>query len=149
MGGFHRDPAPSIAAPLHGKLARRLRNDPTFWERRLWTWLRTLRKRHGLHFRRQVPIGRYVADFGCHGAKLIVEFDGPFHDPEKDAERDAWFAKVGYRTLRFSNDRMASEPDRVIAEIEQALGIGDRFEGPLALLQPPTPGPSPRGGGGI
>ena len=149
MGGSHRHPAPSITAPLYGKLARHLRNNPTLWERRLWVWLRTLRKTPGLHFRRQVPIGRYITDFGCHGAKLLIELDGPFHEPERDAERDAWFAKAGYRTLRFPNDLVAKQWDRAVAQIEQALGIGDRLDGPLAFLQPPTPDPSPRGGGGL
>jgi very-short-patch-repair endonuclease len=134
--------------PVNGKLARRLRNEPTIWERRLWGWLRTLRTTHGFHFRRQLPIGRFVADFGCHSVRLIIELDGPFHEPEKDRERDAWFAKAGYRTLRFSNEMVARQWDRVIAEIEQVLGMGRRLDGPLACLQqPPTPNPSPRGGG--
>jgi very-short-patch-repair endonuclease len=151
-GHIHADDLPTtrrIGGPIHRRLARRLRNDPTLWERRLWTWLRTLRKSHGLHFRRQVPIGRFIADFGCHGARLIIELDGPFHEPEKDTERDAWFAKAGYRTLRFSNDALAQQWDRTVAEIEHALGIGDRLDGPLTFLQPPTPGPSPRGGGEV
>ncbi len=52
---------------------------------------------------RQMPMGRFVADFGCHSAKLIIELDGPFHDPGRDRhERDAWFAKAGYQqALRF------------------------------------------------
>jgi very-short-patch-repair endonuclease len=128
-------------------MARRLRNDATQFEERVWRWLRTLRKSHGLHFRRQVPIGRFVADFGCHSTKLIVELDGPFHDAAADAVRDAWFAKAGYRTIRFSNELVTSQWDRLVAEIEYALGVGDRLDGPLAHLQPPTPGPSPQGGG--
>jgi len=134
-----------IGGPFHVKLARRLRNDATTPERRLWTWLRTLRRLHGLHFRRQIPIGPYVADFGCHAAKLIIELDGPFHEPEKDRERDTWFAKAGYRTLRFSNDLAALQWDRVVAEIEHALGLGPRLDGPLARLQTD---PLPRGESG-
>ena len=137
-----------IGGPVNNKLARRLRNEPTGWERRLWVWLRTLRHAHGLHFRRQLPMGRFVADFGCHAARLIIELDGPFHDPEKDRERDAWFAKTGYRTLRFPNEMVVRQWDRVVADIEVALGLGSRLTGPLACLQqPPTPNPSPRGGG--
>jgi very-short-patch-repair endonuclease len=142
-----RSTTPRIGGPIHVKLARRLRNDATTSERRLWTWLRTLRRLHGLHFRRQVPIGPYVADFGCHAVKLIIELDGPFHEPERDRERDAWFAKAGYRTLRFSNDIATMQWDRVAAEIEHALGIGQRLEGPLSWLQTPAPNPSPQGGG--
>ena len=153
MGGTLRHPDNEIrtrklGGPTNGKLARRLRNEPTVWERRLWVWLRTLRKTHGLHFRRQLPMGRFVADFGCHSAKLIIELDGPFHDLERDRERDAWFAKAGYRTIRFSNEIVARQWDRVVADIEFALGVGRRLEGPLACLQqPPTPNASPRGGG--
>ncbi len=152
MGGSrsHPDAMPptrKIGGPVHVRLARQLRSEATTPERQLWTWLRTLRRRHGLHFRRQVPIGRFVADFGCHAVRLIIELDGPFHEPERDRERDAWFARAGYRTLRFSNDLLVRQWDRVVADIEHALGIGDRLEGPLARLQTPTPDPSPQGGG--
>ena len=114
--------------PLYPKLARQMHNEATATERRLWTWLRTLRRNHGLHFRRQIPMGRFVADFGCHSAKLIIELDGPFHEIEKDRERDAWFVKAGYRTLRFSNEAVGFQWDRVVAEIEHALGVGARLE---------------------
>jgi very-short-patch-repair endonuclease len=153
VGGSHRDtddlpPTRRPGGPLYPKLARQMRNEATATERRLWTWLRTLRRNHGLHFRRQIPMGRFVADFGCHSAKLIIELDGPFHEIEKDRERDAWFVKAGYRTLRFSNEAVGFQWDRVVAEIEHALGVGARLDGPLAYLQqPPTPGPSPQGGG--
>lgn len=94
-------------------------------------------------------MGRFVADFGCHSARLIIELDGPFHEPQQDRERDAWFAKAGYRTLRFSNEVLSREWDRVIAEIEHALGVGRRLDGPLAhLQQPPTPRPPPLEGEG-
>jgi very-short-patch-repair endonuclease len=93
-------------------------------------------------------MGRYIADFGCHAAKLIIELEGPFHDPGKDREMDAWFATAGYRTLRFSNEFVGRQWDRVAADIEHQLGIGARLEGPLAYLQqPPTPNPSPQRGG--
>ena len=54
-----------------------------------------------LKIRRQVPIGRYIADFVCLRHRLIIEFDGPFHDEEEDAIRDAWLATQYFRVLRF------------------------------------------------
>jgi very-short-patch-repair endonuclease len=153
VGGSLRHPNDEVrtrkpGGALHGKPARRLRNESTAWERRLWVWLRTLRKTHGFHFRRQLPLGRFVADFGCHSIRLIIELDGPFHDPQRDSERDAWFAKVGYRTPRFPNEMVVGQWDRVIADIRHELGVGSRLDGPLACLQqPPTPNPSPQGGG--
>jgi len=132
-----------IGGPTNGRLARQFRNDPTQYERKLWLWLRSLRRSHGLHFRRQVPIGRFVADFGCHAARLLIELDGPFHDAERDRDRDAWFAGAGYRVFRFSNESVAYDSDRVVVEIAAALGLFVHGQG--WLLQTPTPDPS--GGG--
>ena len=152
MGGSLRHTAElpetrRVGGPSHVAAARRLRNDAAANERRFWRWFRTFRRQYGLHVRRQAPIGPYVADFACHAAKLLIELDGPFHDPEKDRERDAWFAEAGYRTLRFSNEMLSRQWDRVCAEVEQALGLGKRLDGPLARLQTPAPNPSPQGGG--
>ena len=132
-----------MGGPVHAKLARHLRSQPTATERKLWAWLRTLRNTQGLHFRRQAPIGRFVADFACHAAKLIIELDGPFHDPAADADRDAWFSAGGYRTLRFSNAEVVAHWDRVVWAVEAALGLGAALDGPLAHFQPPIPA-SPR-----
>lgn len=69
----------------------------------MWTALRAM-KPLGLHFRRQVPLGRYYADFACHHPRLVVEIDGPSHDrPDYDAERDAFMQGQGYRVLRVAN----------------------------------------------
>jgi very-short-patch-repair endonuclease len=136
-----------IGGPEHVRLARHLRNEPTAWERRLWKWLRTLRPNHGLHFRRQAPIGPFIVDYACHKARPIIELDGPFHEAERDHRRDAWFAEAGYRTIRFPNEMVTAQWDRVVADIEYELGIGQRLDGALAGWQPPTPNPSPQGGG--
>ena len=92
------------------KLAKRMRQAPSSAEALLWRILRG-RKVEGLKFRRQVPMGRYVADFVCEAHKLIVETDGPFHDPTHDAERDAWLLSKGYRVLHFPNSMVHSRPD--------------------------------------
>lgn len=102
------------------KRARALRRNPTATERFLWDRLRQ-RKLGGLKFRRQVPMGPYVLDFLCLRHRLVVEADGPFHDPERDAIRDAWLAAKGFRVLRFSNQEIAGSPDLVAGRILDAL----------------------------
>ena len=67
--------------------ARALRNEPTDCERQLWRFLR-LEQLGGFRFRRQVAVGRYIADFACIEAKLIVELDGGQHqDNDYDVQR--------------------------------------------------------------
>jgi very-short-patch-repair endonuclease len=86
--------------------ARSLRKHATDAERLLWRTLRQC-KQIGLHFRRQVPIGSYIADFACHRAKIIVELDGSQHGEddhvEYDSHRTAFLESRGYRVLRFWN----------------------------------------------
>jgi len=94
-------------------------------ERRLWEVLRG-RRLEGLKFRRQVPIGPYVADFLCLRHRLVVEADGPLHDPERDAIRDAWLAGQGFRVLRFSNSEVMDR-DRVIERIISAVEVPQAF----------------------
>ena len=73
----------------------------------LWRALRD-RSLAGTKFRRQVPVGPYVADFVCFERRIVIELDGPPHDkPEQrahDATRDAWFRTEGFHVWRFSND---------------------------------------------
>jgi very-short-patch-repair endonuclease len=63
--------------------ARVLRKNATDAERRLWRYLRD-RQLDGFRFRRQVPLGRYVADFACLSARLVVELDGSQHAERQD-----------------------------------------------------------------
>jgi very-short-patch-repair endonuclease len=101
----------------HLAFARRLRRAPPVTERLLWDLLRD-RRLEGLKFRRQVPLGRYVADFLCPRHRLIVEADGPHHeDSLHDVERDAWLRSQGFRVLRFTNKTIQNAPDVVLAEI--------------------------------
>jgi very-short-patch-repair endonuclease len=90
-------------------IARRMRHEPAFNERALWKLLRN-RRLDDLKFRRQVPIGPYIVDFVCFGARLVVEADGPLHDPASDALRDAWLKREGFTVLRFPNSRISQEP---------------------------------------
>ena len=86
-------------------IARRLRRNPTDAEKRLWSKLRH-KQLSGHRFRRQVPIGPYIVDFACLGARLIVEVDGGQHanQIERDNARTAWLGGQGFRVLRFWNN---------------------------------------------
>ena len=69
----------------------------------------------GYKFRRQVPIGHYIADFVCHEARLIVEIDGGQHDcsSPREAERSGFLRNEGYRILRFWNNEVLANLDGV------------------------------------
>ncbi|HRK72199.1 MAG TPA: endonuclease domain-containing protein, partial [Micropepsaceae bacterium] len=84
--------------------ARRLRSAMTDAERKLWFALRN-RQLAGLKFRRQKPVGQFIADFACAEASLIVEVDGGQHyqDVAADRQRTAIIETLGWRVLRFSN----------------------------------------------
>ena len=73
----------------------------------LWLALKGC-KLDGLRFRRQHPIGDYIADFACLSEKLVVELDGATHDSPAaqayDARRDAYLEGQGWRVLRLDND---------------------------------------------
>ncbi len=107
--------------------AKRLRADMSATERRMWAALRKLEGIEG-KFRRQAPIGPYVADFVHHGAKLVVEFDGPHHDtPEgqaQDRRRDDWLRANGFRVLRIANDEVWKDEAGVLARIREAVEAG-------------------------
>jgi very-short-patch-repair endonuclease len=123
------------------KAARRMRHEPSFNERTLWTLLRN-RRLDDLKFRRQVPIGPYIADFVCFAHRLIVEADSPLHDPKADAVRDAWLRSQGFRVLRFPNSRITLYPELVLDEIRATAGAE-----PFPLIRPFGP-PSPARGEG-
>jgi very-short-patch-repair endonuclease len=120
-------------------LAKVMRRDMTEPERKLWKASRWRLPLEGTHFRRQVPLGPYIADFCSHGAKLIVEVDGNQHGEDRaiarDAARTVYLNSLGYRVLRFSNRD-------VLVAIDSAL---DTIA--AALDETPTPNPSPQGGG--
>jgi very-short-patch-repair endonuclease len=111
----------NVVTPRITGFARRLRREQTPHEARLWALLRG-RRFLNYRFRRQVPIGPYIADFLCHGRRLIVELDGSQHadDPE-DAVRDAELQRRGYRVLRIWNNDMTSNENGVGEAILAAL----------------------------
>jgi len=105
--------------------AKRLRQNETEAELRLWKGLRQRLPLEGSHFRRQVPIGPYVADIACLAARLVIELDGSQHAEEAalrhDAERTAWLEAQGYRVLRFWNSEVFGNIDGVIDSIYGAI----------------------------
>ena len=109
-----------IGVPLSKRLfARSMRREPTEAEEKLWHQLRD-RRLDRIKFRRQVPIGKYIADFVCVDAKLVVEIDGSQHaELDYDLERSAELKARGFRVLRFWNDDvlrdMSSVCDTIIA----------------------------------
>ena len=101
--------------------ARRLRRDMTAAEKLLWNKLRN-RQLDDHHFRRQVPIGRFVTDFCCLRAKLIVEVDGGQHaDNSHDIVRTVWLQNQGYRVLRFWNNDVSANIEGVVETIRASL----------------------------
>ncbi|WFP76945.1 endonuclease domain-containing protein [Mesorhizobium sp. WSM4906] len=91
-------------APAKRNFARSMRREPTEAEGRLWQELRS-RRLDNIRFRRQLPVGKFIADFVCAEAGLIVEIDGSQHaDSHRDQERDAELKARGFRVLRFWND---------------------------------------------
>lgn len=103
--------------------ARELRSFQTLAENRLWQLLRG-RKLAGLKFRRQVPIDRYIADFACFDARLIIELDGPVHEDrfERDEQRTDVLRSLGWHVVRFDNEAVIAEPHRVLDGILAELG---------------------------
>lgn len=102
--------------------ARRLRRDQTFAEKTFWALVRN-RRLGGFRFLRQHPIDRYIADFACEAAKVIVELDGPSHDGREDydARRTETLELFGYVVVRFRNERVLTDPGGVADEVLAAL----------------------------
>ena len=123
------------------RIARELRCQQTGAEETLWELLRG-RRLLGLKFRRQFPVGPFVADFCCYDKKLIVELDGEVHSttPQKahDQNRDSYLVSLGYKILRFPNHLIHEDPDSLLGQIARSAGLAYRF---------PTSSPSPSPGG--
>ena len=97
--------------------ARAMRGAPTDSELRPWRLLRD-RRLSGFKFRRQVPVGPYIVDFLCVGAKLIVEADGSQHaESFRDNIRDAYLANQGWKVLRFWNNEVLQNREGVLETI--------------------------------
>ncbi|MFC3108439.1 endonuclease domain-containing protein [Undibacterium arcticum] len=102
--------------------ARSLRSDMTDVERMLWRALRGKQLEHS-RFRRQHPIGPYIADFACLDKKLVIELDGGQHQDRiaYDARRTAFLQLQGWQVVRFWNNDVLNNLDGVLATVVDAL----------------------------
>jgi very-short-patch-repair endonuclease len=109
--------------PLTLARARTLRAETAPAEQKLWQRPRD-RQLDGLKFRRQVPLGQYVADFVCREARLVVELDGPSHDEREDhdAQRTLFLEAQGLRVIRFLNEDVHQDIDAVLRTILRECG---------------------------
>jgi very-short-patch-repair endonuclease len=133
--------------------ARQLRREATTAESLLWELLRD-RRLLGRKFRRQHPIGQFIADFFCDDARLIIEIDGAVHreptQQERDRLREEILREHGFAILRFTNDQILDRTEQVLQEIaayvtahsyehpsplSQSLGRGAGGEGYLPLYE--------------
>ena len=116
--------------------ARELRRTMTDAEAKLWNRLRN-GQLLGLKFRRQVPIGSFIADFCCRNPKFVVEVDGSQHShlATQDASRTRVLAEHGYTVVRFWDNEVLQDIDAVLEAI-----VGEVTRRTLA----PSPSPLPR-----
>ena len=127
--------------------ARKLRNEPTQAEQRLWFFLRA--SKLGVKFRRQAAIGPYIVDFVCFHHNLVVELDGPQHmDPASqryDARRTQWLRAQGFRVMRFRNQALDEDIHGVVAKIRSALQMEQPTKDHPPSPALPTEGREPEG----
>lgn len=112
-----------LEAKAHGA-RRAIALQSTALEDILWRGIRAI-PGEGDHFRRQVTIGRYLADFVSHRLCLVIEVDGAQHArPEqqaRDTARDRWLGEQGYRVLRFANAAVRADPAAVLDTIRAVV----------------------------
>ncbi len=107
--------------------ARSLRQSMTEAERLLWSKLRK-RRFANFKFRRQVPLGPFIADFVCFEKSLIIELDGGQHTVQReyDSQRTSWLEAHGFRVIRIWNFELREEKDAVDELIWNRLHTGSR-----------------------
>ena len=104
--------------------ARAMRKQPTAAESVLWRKLRN-RQLNGYKFRRQHSIDRFIVDFYCREARLVIEVDGPVHEApeaiEYDGARQQFLEERGLSCLRFTNEQVINDTDSVLKAISANL----------------------------
>ena len=120
-------------------MARKLRRNDTEAEKRLWSALRS-RQFLGLKFRRQSPVGEFIADFLCEGMRIIVQADGGQHaDNPADTDRTVRLQAAGYHVIRYWNNDIMSNLEGVLEDLRGRVSA--------IAGQNPSPNPLPRGEG--
>lgn len=103
--------------------AKKLRHSMTQAETLLWEYLR--QKPKGFKFRRQHPLGNFIADFYCHALKLVIEVDGKIHErtevKERDTEKENFLTEAGIRVLRITNEEIENEFKRIVEKVESLI----------------------------
>ncbi|MEO0091652.1 MAG: DUF559 domain-containing protein [candidate division WOR-3 bacterium] len=100
--------------------AKHLRRNMTDAERKLWSRIRN--NQLGTKFKRQEPIGKYIADFVCYEKRIIIELDGSQHiNSQRDKIRDDWFAKQGFRVLRYWDNEVLNNIEGVLIDIKEHI----------------------------
>jgi very-short-patch-repair endonuclease len=98
-----------------------MRSDMTNAETKLWAILRA-KHLDTWKFKRQVPVGPFIADFVCFSARLIIEADGSQHvDSVTDPQRTAWLESQGFTVLHFWNADILLRPDDIATHIHRVL----------------------------
>jgi very-short-patch-repair endonuclease len=134
--------------------AQELRANQNLAEKRVWSILRGHRLA-GLKFRRQHVLGKYIADFVCLPARLVIEIDGDTHGGEEavlaDAKRTEVIERAGYRVIRFWNSYVLTDHEGGVADTilealrTSALPAGEKArlvtEGFVSDIPPPRPSP--------
>jgi very-short-patch-repair endonuclease len=103
-------------------IAHEKRKQPTEAEQKLWTYLRKHQLR-GAKFRSQHCVGKFIVDFYCRDAKLVIEVDGPIHQyqEEEDKIRQEYLEDCKLKVLRFTNDLILNNIEKSIEQIESYL----------------------------
>ena len=108
------------AHPLIFEKAKSLRKNMTDAEKVLWSYLKI--GIDGLKFRRQHPLGLYIADFYCHPVKLVIKLDGGIHEREDikllDQQREKDMKQWGYVVVRFKNEAVFQDTNKVLFTIK-------------------------------
>ena len=117
----------------------------TLAEIKLWKLLRR-KNIQGMKFRRQHPLSRFITDFYCHQAKLVIELDGGYHDDQDQAESDLGrhqaLEDMGLLVIRFRNEEIEMDVEGVVERIRKVLR--ERGLTPFPKSDPIPPDPLPQ-----